>query len=401
MPFNARPRAPALALAVLTLATALPAFGDVGELLEQAANFDPTVRFGKVGSITFEPLVQARWVLTESGGPEGETVPGFSVPRARLKLTSEIFDAVRIRLRIGSSSDGSATFQQAYAELNWKKLRLRAGQMDLVLNAGEEPSADKLSTVDFSSYANSFAGGQTQGVEVVYDGPVRLVGTVGNGARSGFSELLSPLVAEIATTLHAELTFGPGGRGFDSEVSFPRGQKPTLRFRATGHFQSKGHTAATSSTPASPENNIELVGGDVALRGSGFSLIASASYLRLDQPHVGPPAQQGGVLLFGSVFLARRVEVWTQFDDVWPVGPKVAFPSGAADGQPGTTPFPTWSVGSNFYIVPGVHRLKVQIDARAMFDGELKSAVPPNPSLGVLATSGPQVGGRIQLVAAL
>jgi hypothetical protein len=340
-----------------------------------------------------EPMLEARWTAVESAQPE--TVVGFSVPRARLAVTTSLFDMVRFRLRIGSRSDGSATFQQAFAEATWKGLRLRAGQFDLKLNAGEEPEAEGLSSADFSSYANAFAGGMTQGLALRWDGPVRLTATVGNGARTGFSELLSPIVADVATTLRAEVPLGTRrAADLTSEASFRRGQKTTGRVGLVGHFQTKG---ATSTAPA---NDVALASADMELRGNGFSLIASTSYLAIAQTNL-PAAETAGFALFASVFAARRVELWGRFDAIYPLGARTPFPPGVANGQPGTTLFRTLTVGANFFIVPDVQRLKIQADLQTMFDGETTSLIPPNAANGVLATSRAQVAVRVQCVIAL
>ncbi len=371
------------------------AFADDTSILEKAAVFDPTVHFGEVGAITFEPMLQARWTSTASGGPEANTVTGFSVPRARLVVTASVYDAVSFRLRIGSSSNGDATFQQAYAQVIWKTLRVRAGQLPLNLNSGEEPAAQRLSTTDFSSYSNAFAGGQTQGIELAYDGPVRLFATVGNGARSGFSELLSPIAADLATTGRVELPIGNQPMtAYLSETSFRKHQKTTARIGATGHFQMKG------STSTNPANNIELVSGDIGVRGSGFSVLASATYLELAQTGM-PTVQNAGLMVFGSVFPARRVELFGQFDAIWPLGDHAPYPPGVANGQSGTTLFRTMTVGASYFIVPDAHRCKIQVDMQTMFDAERTSIVPPNSALGVLSTTGPQVTARVQLVVSL
>jgi hypothetical protein len=368
---------------------------DVGEALEKAATFDPTLHFGKVGAIELEPMLQARWTGVEAANVTNESVVGFSVPRARLAVTTTLFDVVSFRLRVGSSSNGSAIFQQAYAEAHWKAFRVCAGQFDLKLNEGEVPSAQDLSSADFSSYANTFAGGETQGISFRYDGPLRVTATLGNGARSGFSELLSPLVADLATTVNMEIPLGsrrvqPHG----SQASFRRGQKTTGRIAVIGHFQTKGTTASA------PSNDVVIGSADAALRGSGFSLLASVSYMAIAESG-SPTAETAGVMLLASVFAARRVELWGQFDAIYPLGSRAPFPPGVASGQPGTTLFRTLTVGSNFYIVPDCHRLKIQVDLQTMFDGEKTSLIPPNPALGVLSASGAQVAARVQLVASL
>jgi hypothetical protein len=365
------------------------------DVLEKIATLDPTVRFADGSSITIAPVLQTRWTGTETIGEYRDKVTGFSVPRARLVLTTRLFEHYRIRLRIGSSSNGSATFQQAYAQANWQNFQVRAGQLPLKLNIGEEPLAEGLSSVDYSSYSNTFAGGQTQGIEFAYHGPVRLRATLGNGARSGFSELLSPLVADVATTGRFEIPIGPQQKSdYDSQASLPSREALNARIGIVGHYQAK------SARSANPANNVELVGADVALRGGGLSLQASGTYLQIRQDGL-PTVQSAGVMLFASSFLARRVEVFGQFDAIWPLGQKVAFPPGFASGQPGTTRFRTLTVGSNFFIVPDVHRFKIQMDLQTMFDGQLTSIVPASPARGVLKSTDPQLAVRVQLVVAL
>jgi hypothetical protein len=366
-------------------------------MLEKAAVFDPTIRFGDVGSLKLQPLVQARWTLTErSQTPPGErnTVVGFSVPRARLIVTTNLFDFATAVLRVGARSNGTASFEQAFVDLKWKDFTLRSGQFFLFLNAADDPAPQDLSTVDYSSYASTFSGGQTQGAQLSWNGPLRAVATIGNGARTGFAEILSPLVADIAGTGRIELPIGQNRvSGFGTESSFRKGQGVSARIGAHGHAQTKG-SASTNTYSA------EFVGGDVSVHGSGWSALASASYMRLSSVGV-PTVEDFGFLLFASVFPARRVELWTQFDAVIPIGAKAAHPAGFAGGQVGTTPFRTLSTGANFFIVPDVNRLKVQLDVSTMFDGQVTSIVAPNASNGILATPGAQVAGRVQLVVAL
>jgi hypothetical protein len=130
------------------------------------------------------------------------------------------------------------------------------------------------------------------------------------------------------------------------------------------------------------------------------SLLATAAYLRLDLR--GPSAVEDlGFLVFGSVFLSRRVEVFGQFDAVLPLGAKAAHPPGFASGQPGVEPTRTVTTGASFYVIPDANRLKVQLDIRTLLDGQTLGLAPPDESYGTLTTTGPQVAGRVQLVAAL
>jgi hypothetical protein len=361
-----------------------------GDLLEAAATFDPTVRFGDVAHIEIQPIVEARWTGTEALVASPSSVTGFSVPRARLVLTAGLFDFASARLRIGTKSDGSATFEQAYVEGRWKWFRARGGQFNLFLNAGEEAQAQSLSTVDYASYSNMFAGGQTQGLELAYSGPARIVATIGNGARTGFSELLSPIVADFATTGRVEIPIGEHDDAWlDSMPSFRKRRTTAARLAAIGHYQRHG-----------PQNDVLLAGGDATLRGRGFSVIASATYARFTQLS-SPLVEQAGLLVFGSLFLSRRVETWVQFDAIWPLGSHAPLPADVASGQPGTTLFRTISTGASYYIVPDSHRLKIQIDVDAHLDAQTTSAVPPNAALGVLAAGGPQVAMRVQVVMSL
>src|SRR5207253_7524690 len=73
-------------------------FRSAVDALERAASLDPTVHFGDVGAMTFQPLLQARWTGAECAGTDPTTVVGFSVPRARLTTTASMLDAFRLRL---------------------------------------------------------------------------------------------------------------------------------------------------------------------------------------------------------------------------------------------------------------------------------------------------------------
>jgi len=241
---------------------------------ERAAHFDPTIRFSGGGSLTIAPLLQTRWTAAETGGNERRTVEGFSIPRARLITTYKFFDGFQIRLRVGSSPSSNLSMQQAYADLKSGDYQLRVGQMPLVINSAEEPSAQGTSSADFSSYSNTFGGGTTQGLQAAYRGPIRVIATLGNGVRSGSSELLSPLVADIASSLRLELPIGPQAP-FDylSMASFRTGQKVNARWGATMHYQVHGKDRAYPS-------DVEFLSADLGVRGSGFSLLASTAYLR-------------------------------------------------------------------------------------------------------------------------
>jgi hypothetical protein len=388
------PRRAALFLTLALTLSSASTSAQTQSILERAAKLDPTFRFAGGGSLTIAPLLQARWTAAETGGENGRTVEGFSIPRARLITTTRFFDGFLVRLRIGSSSTGSISMQQAYADARAGHFQLRVGQMPLVINAAEEPSAQGLSTADFSSYSNTFGGGTTQGLQAAYRGPVRFIATVGNGARSGFSELLSPLVADIATTLRFELPIGAQAEfEYLSMASFRTGQGVSARLGATGHFQTHGRDRPN---PA----NVQFVSADAGIRGSGFSLQASTSYLRLAQSAL-PTVESAGVWLFGSLFLAQAVEVFAQFDAIYPLGERAPFPPVFASGQPGTTLFRTLTYGSNFYLIPDRHLLKIQLDLQTMFDGQATSIVPANTSLGVLSATGLQIASRVQLLVAL
>lgn len=389
-------RGPTLAGLLLTTAVSLfapPATAD--DILGKVAAFDPTVRFGDTGSMTFKPLLQTRWTGAETGGLNRDVVSGFSVPRARLVLMTTLFERFRFKFRLGSTSSGGVAFEQAYGQANFGDCRIRVGQLPLTLNAGQEPAAEGLSTADYASYSNTYSGGQTQGIDFAYRGPVRVIATVGNGARSGFSDLLAPLVADIATSGRFEVPIGKqGADDYDSEASFRKHQPINARIGVTGHYQERAATASNSA------NDIQIAGADAGVRGSGFSILVSGSYLRLAQPNV-ETVHDAGALVLGSWLPARRVEVFAQFDAIWPLGNHAPLPSGIGKGQPGTTMFRTMTLGSNFFIVPDVHRLKIQVDLQTMFDGQVTSIIPANASLGVLSATGPQVSARVQLVVAL
>jgi hypothetical protein len=391
-------RAPTLAALLAAMLGPAPARADVSSMLEKAATFDPTIHFGHVGALTIQPLFQTRWTLderTSEGGMEPTTVNGFSVPRARLIVTTQLFDAVTCRLRLGARSDGTATFEQAFVTGRLGRFALTAGQFFLFLNAPDAPAPEALSSADFSTYANTFSGGQTQGAELEYDGPVHLVATVGNGARTGFSELLTPIVADIATTGRVEVPIGARRvEGFDVEPSFRKKQPPTARIGAVAHYQTRG------AVDTSPAYDLELAGGDVAFHGSGFSLLASTTYLRI-AAHGSVPVEQLGFFLFGSVFPARRAELFAQFDAVWPIGARAPVSPDFANGQPGTTPFRTLTVGMSYFIVPDTNRFKLQLDLQTMFDGQTTSIAEPNAALGILPTPGPQFAARLQAVVSL
>jgi hypothetical protein len=389
-----RPLRGALLVALFVAVSASPIWAQGP--LDKVAAFDPTIPFGSGNALTIEPQLQTRWTAVETGGAESDTVVGFSVPRARLIITTRLADdAFRFRLRIGNNTQGTGIFQQAYGEANWNHFRLRVGQMVLVLNAGEEPVMEGLSPADFSSYSNAFAGGSTQGVQLAYRGPVRFIATVGNGARVGFSELLAPIVADVATTGRFELPIGPQGlNDYDSMATFRLCQPLNARAGLTGHYQNRGRNDGT-------KYNLYQVSADFGVRASGFTVLTSGTYLRLvpvDQPIV----QAGGLFVFGSLFLSRYVESFAQFDAVWPLGDKAPLPPDfATSSQPGSTMFRTVTIGSNFFIIPDMQRLKVQMDVQAMFDGQATSFIPANPALGVLPSSGPQVAMRLQLLASL
>lgn len=384
-----------LAAAVLCAQTAR---ADVSSVLEKAATFEPTVHFGDVGALTIQPLLQARWTVderTSEGGIEPTTVNGFSIPRARLIVTTQLYDTVSCRLRVGARSDGSASFEQAYVSAKLGRFHLTAGQFFLFLNAADAPSPEDLSSVDYSTYANTFSGDQTQGMELDYDGPVHLIATLGNGARTGFSELLTPIVADVATTGRIEVPIGARRvEGFDVEPSFRKKQRPTARVGAVVHYQERG------PVETSPAYDLVLGGGDVAVHGSGFSLLASMTYLRISA-RGELPVEDLGFFLFGSIFPARRTELFAQFDAVWPLGAHAPHSPNFASGQPGTTPFRTLTVGASYFIIPDVDRFKLQLDLQTMFDGQTTSIAVPNAALGVLATPGPQFAARLQAVVAL
>lgn len=362
--------------------------------LERAARLDPTFRFSETGSLTVAPLLQARWTAAETGGEERRTVEGFSIPRARLITTAKFFEGFQVRLRIGSSSNSGLSMQQAYADFKSAEYQLRVGQMPLVINSAEEPSAQGLSTADYTSYSNTFGGGTTQGIQGAYRGPLRVIATFGNGARSGSSELLSPLVADLAMTLRVELPLGAQDPfEYLSMASFREHQNVSARLGAAAHYQTHGKSR---TDPA----DVEFVSGDVGIRGHGFSFLASTAYLRL-APKESTPVASAGLWLFGSFFPARKVELFAQFDAIYPLADHAAFPPGFAQGQPGTTRFRTLTYGSNFYLIPSTQKLKIQVDLQTMFDGQATSIVPANASLGVLTASGLQIAGRLQLLVAL
>jgi hypothetical protein len=183
------------AFALALTAALSPARALRADILEQAATFDPTIRLGDAATLTALPLVQVRWTATErTRTPAGDrpVVELFSVPRARLTTIARLLDVASLQLRVGARSNGDARFEQAFVALRLGDLVLAAGQFFLMLNAADDPRPQDLSAADYSTYASTFSGGQTEGAQLRLEGPVRVLGTVGNGARSGFSEFLAP-----------------------------------------------------------------------------------------------------------------------------------------------------------------------------------------------------------------
>lgn len=78
-------------VALALLSRGAPAFADADHVLEQAAVFDPTVHFGKVGAMTFQPLLQTMF--------DGETT-SIVPPNAALGVLATSGPQVTARLQL-------------------------------------------------------------------------------------------------------------------------------------------------------------------------------------------------------------------------------------------------------------------------------------------------------------
>ncbi|HEX6245599.1 MAG TPA: porin [Polyangiales bacterium] len=308
--------------------------------------------------VWFRPggLLQARYTFNHRPEFQGEAenTSRFSVPRARLIVDGGLTEYLSFRVRLGVLSDGSASFEQAYADVHLGPVSLRGGIFYLPVSIGDNPGPGDIQALDYSQYQLQTSGGMAAGFGARGEfGRVRVHAVVSNGVRTAFSEFGNSVSARVATTarVEARLLTRDGFRRFDTETSY-RGSDLALRLGAAFHYQLGRQDSSL------PKGAFEQYTADVTLEGSGFNVIAAARFIRI-HPNEGNTTHDPGWWVQAGAFVHERVELWARYDALYSDGKIHTFPSrpdGLLDNYQGV------GVGINGYFVPRTNYAKLQLD---------------------------------------
>lgn len=358
--------------------------------------YDLTFRFGREVWLRPSGFLQIRYTQNHRDAPPPDADANtavFSVPRVRLILEGGVTRYLSFRIRVGVLSNGTARFEQAFADFRAGPVTIRGGIFYLPASIADNVTPDRIQTVDYSQYANASSGGQVAGAGARLElGRTRVEAYLSNGARTSFTELASPVNARVAVTGRAEVRLftDDGFARFSDESSF-RGSDLALRLGVSGHYQKSG----TGGDFA--DGSLTQMTADATFEGDGWNAMVAGRWLRTDSPST-PRTDDFGMVAQAGVFLHERLELWARYDALYSGGevhPVPPFPSIA------TKSFQSIDVGLVGYLVPRAHRAKLMADFVYVFGPTAETFVPTAPNGGILLTeAGSQWAVRLQALVA-
>jgi hypothetical protein len=339
-----------------------------------------TAQVSKDTWFKFYGFIQTRYVFGRHRNDSGQLASGggFSVPRVRLFYYGRLTDWLRVLVRVGASSDGSVSFEQAFADFQLKMLSFRVGQFNLPLFQEQTPSPVNIQGLNYAAVGSVFDGGQTQGLRITWAKDKSTVNLfITDGMRAGFAEVASPQVADIALSSRVQTRFGPGSAAqFDTGSSF-RGDKLAVLLGTTVHYQSGGSLQDNAA-------QLGLISGDVTFERNGVSFSTSAAVMNTEASD-GSRVYNVGTVIRAGAFVLPWTELFARYEGL------VATKS---ETNPQTL-FRGATGGINQYIWPA-RGIRVVADFVYYFDPTVGSPVQPDPNAGLFESSGPQWTARFQ-----
>lgn len=331
----------------------------------------------------FYGFFQLRYLTGRHDSAEDGRVAGggFTLRRTRLFFSGHLTNWMSALIRVGTKGDGSINLEQAYADFQWKRLNLRLGQWYLPVFQEQSLSPDSMLGIEFSAVSSAFTGGQTQGARLLYDlDRTRLQISASNGLGSGYTEVGSPNVANIALNFRAENVQGDDDYSrFNVGSAFP-GETWTALAGFGLYYQSGGELRGDA---------VELgnINGDVTLKGHGLNLHLSASGI-LTENSDGRRSVQAGFVTQGGVFIFPWTELYGRYEAIFSEDRQ-------ADDSSLYTQFRGYTAGVNQYFFPE-RGLRLQADFVYYPDPEDGVLVPTDPNSGLFESVGSQWTIRTQ-----
>ncbi len=328
----------------------------------------------------FYGFLQTRYVTGRHEESSERTAGGgFSLARARLFFYGGMTEWLRVLVRVGATSDGTARFEQAFVDFLFRNFTFRVGQFFLPVFQEQALSPVAALPLQTSAVGAVFDGGQTQGLRISWDlDPTRLHLFVTDGLRSGFSEVGSPQVADIAITSRIETVIGEGDYSQFNLGSAFIGEPTALLLGGGVHYQSGGHL----TNDAVQLGSINL---DATFKASRMNVSVSASAVNTEDGD-GSRFYNYGLVGQGGYFLLPALELYGRYE---------ALVSSASPGQPQSV-FRGLTAGVNQYLWPE-RGIRAITDFTYHFDPTIDTPIAVDMNSGVFASSGPQWSLRMQL----
>jgi hypothetical protein len=312
---------------------------------------------------------------------------GFSVPRARLFFYGRMTDWLRVLVRVGTTTNGAATFEQAFADFHRGRLTLRLGRFNLPTFFEQSYSPVNALLLETSAVGSLFDGGQTQGLRLSADFlPVRVHLFLNDGLRTGFAEVGSAERARLAASARVEGVIGDDDYDTFSIGSSFRAQRPALLGGLSLHYQHGGESADGAE-------DLGQLSADVTLKGSGYTLSVSTAVQRLvlDASAGEYSWRYGGVGQAGLFVLP-----WTELVARYEVLVAESTDEAESAGEPGQSLLRGVAGGVTQYLWPA-RGIRAMVDFTYYFDPTLGTPVPTRPSAGLFASSSEQWALRAQI----
>ncbi len=327
----------------------------------------------------FYGFIQTRYVSGQHKNAEERTSGGgFSLARARLFYYGRLTDWLRVLIRVGATADGTARFEQAFADFRYRDFTFRVGQFYLPVFQEQSLSPITLQGLNFSAVGSVFDGGQTQGARATWDlKPTRLHFFLTDGWRTGFSEAGAAKVADIAISTRVETILGSRNYGqFDTGSSF-RGEKLAVLLGGGLHYQSGGELR---------EDAVELasLNLDLTVEADGLSLHGSASIMDTETT-AGTRVYNYGFVGQGGVFILKWTELFARYEAVITT----------ESSQNPQSIFRGLSAGINHFVWPS-RGIRVVGDFVYYLDPTVGTAITPDPNAGLFHSFGSQWSARTQ-----
>lgn len=286
-----------------------------------------------------------------------------------------------------SSSSSGAFLEDAYG---WYKMgngwSLKFGQFKLPLTR-EELVGDTYQLFRDRSVTNTyFTQGRSQGVQFAYEGDqFRFAGAISDGLQTANTDYTSSSEADFGLTARFEYKWAGDWKQAKDFTSFQNSEYFGMVGGAI-HYQSGGDTVNTTDA-----TDLAFT-VDASMEGNGWNAFAAFNYNSYDLSSAPDSVNNMSFQVQGGIFVTADWELVAGWDILMP-------DDSYGTGQDNN--FSTLRIGTNHYIVPESHALKLSFNLMYFMDTQSECAIAiPSTATGLLPSATDSqwaLGGQIQM----